>query len=309
MSRPLRYVPPDAVVEVTAKTVGSRFLLRPDPTTNDLVLGVLGRAQALYGVRIFAFTAMSNHMHALLGVDDAAQLAAFMQHLLANIAKEVGRHHRWQGPFWSRRYRSIVVADAESQAGRLRYVLCQGLKEGLIDRVDRWPGASTTTALIRGTTPRGVWIDRTAQFEARRRGVRPDPLQTEQIYPIRLAQLPAFVDKSADEYRGYLRELVREEERAVQMDRASAGKTTILGARRILEQDPHGAPPDVERSPAPLVHAACLAVREAFRNAYRAFVDAFRTAAKCLRDGAQAAFPDGAFPPSLPFVKPRRAPV
>src|ERR1041385_948394 len=95
MPRPLRYVPPAAVVEVTARTVGSRFLLRPDPTTNELVLGVVGRAQALYGVRIFALTVMSNHLHALLGVDHAAQLAAFMQYLLANVAKEVGRHHQW----------------------------------------------------------------------------------------------------------------------------------------------------------------------------------------------------------------------
>jgi len=52
MSRPFRLVPPAAVVEVTARTVGSRFPLRPDPTTNVLVLGVIGRAQHLYGVRI-----------------------------------------------------------------------------------------------------------------------------------------------------------------------------------------------------------------------------------------------------------------
>ena len=148
--RPLRFVPPGAIVEVTARTVGSRFLLRPGPTTNDLVLGVLGRAQHLFGVRVFALVVMSNHMHALLGVDDAAQLAAFMQHALANIAKEVGRHHRWVGPFWSRRYRSIVVADTDSQIRRLRYILCQGLKEGLVDRADRWPGASSLGASLRG---------------------------------------------------------------------------------------------------------------------------------------------------------------
>src|SRR5512138_181993 len=59
MARPLRHVPPDSVVEVTARTAGSRILLRPGPTTNDLIVGVLGRAQALYGIRIYAVAVMS----------------------------------------------------------------------------------------------------------------------------------------------------------------------------------------------------------------------------------------------------------
>src|SRR5581483_8418446 len=259
--------------------------------------------------RIFALTVMSNHLHALLGVDHAAQLAGFMQHLLANIAKEVGRHHRWHGPFWSRRYRSIVVADADSQVRRLQYILCHGLKEGLVERADRWPGASTTTALTKGTRLRGIWYDRTAAFDARRRGVPSNSRQTERIYEIPLCQLPALADESIDEYRNFVRRLVQEEERAVKTERALAGKTGVLGAHRILEQHPHDAPSESDRSPAPLVHAASQAVREAFGNAYTAFVDAFRAAAACLRGGGRSEFPEGAFPPSLPFVTPKPAPT
>ena len=304
MARPLRYVPPDSVVEVTARTAGSRFLLRPGPRTNDLILGVLGRAQALYGIRIHAVAVMSNHLHAFLGVDHAAQLAAFMQHALANIAKEVGRHHRWCGPFWSRRYRSIVVADAESQVARLRYVLCQGLKEGLVDRVERWPGVSSFKATTRGARLLGVWYDRTAQFEARRRGAKPDPLQTEQMYDLRLTPIPAMANLTSAEYSRYVRELIRKEEDSVRTDRAQSGKASVLGERRILAQDPHAAPTRSDHSPAPNVHAATFTARAKFRAAYRAFVDAFRTAASCLRAGIVAAFPSGAFPPPAPFVRP-----
>jgi len=302
MPRPLRFVPPTSVVEITARTIGSRFLLRPGPTTNDLLLGVLGRAQHLFGVRVFAIAVMSNHLHALLGVDDAAQLAAFMQYALANIAKEVGRHHRWIGPFWGRRYRSIVVADAESQRRRLRYILCQGIKEGLVDRADRWPGVSSLAASTRGISMRGTWYDRTAAFEARRRGEKPDPRLTEITYQLRISQLPALADKTTDQCRQLVRELVREEEREVRANRASQGKTSVLGARRVLRMDPHQAPPDSARSPAPFVHAITSAARTAFRDAYRAFVDAFRAAAACLSAGEPAEFPPGAFPPSAPFV-------
>jgi REP element-mobilizing transposase RayT len=307
MGRPLRFIPPGSVVEVTARTVGSRYLLRPGPTTNELVLGVLGRAQELYGVRLFAIAVMSNHLHALVSVDHAAQLAGFMQHLQANIAKEVGRHHRWSGPLWSRRYRSIVVADADSQVTRLRYVLCQGLKEGLVDRVDRWPGVSSFKASTSGTPLHGIWYNRSAQFEARRRAVEPDPLKTERVYQIRLSQLPALADTPPEGYRRFIADLVRREERDVATNRAEAGKTSVLGARRILEQDPHQAPTQSDQSPAPIVHASTGKVRAAFKQAYAAFVDAFRAAAQSLRNGQSAEFPAGAFPPSAPFVRPEPA--
>jgi hypothetical protein len=49
MSRPLRFIPEEgALVEITCRTIHSRYLLRPDPTLNEIVLGVLGRAQRLH---------------------------------------------------------------------------------------------------------------------------------------------------------------------------------------------------------------------------------------------------------------------
>jgi hypothetical protein len=250
---------------------------------------------------------MSNHLHALLGVDDAAQLSVFMQHALANIAKEVGRQHKWSGPFWSRRYRSIVVADADSQIRRLRYILCQGLKEGLVERADHWPGVSSLMTSTHGARMRGTWYDRTAQFEARRRGEKADPARTERTYEIVVSSLPALADRTPEQHRQLVRELVRDEERSVAAERSHLGKTAVLGVRCILSQDPHQAPARSERTPAPLVHAASRAIAAAFRQAYAAFVDAFRAAASSLKDGRPADFPPGAFPPSAPFVQTRAA--
>ena len=76
MARSVRYVPEGgATVEVTVRTTQSRLLLRPSPALNELVIGVLGRAQRLYGVRCSCIAFASNHYHALLQVDDAEQLA------------------------------------------------------------------------------------------------------------------------------------------------------------------------------------------------------------------------------------------
>src|SRR5688500_18969567 len=110
MGRGLRFVPEGgALVEVTVRTSQSRLLLRPGPAVNEIILGVLGRAQRLYPVRCCSVVFMSNHWHALLEVGDALQLARFMQHVDGNLSSEIGRKevHDWPNTMWSRRYQSI----------------------------------------------------------------------------------------------------------------------------------------------------------------------------------------------------------
>ena len=97
MPRPLRFVPADALVEVTCRTLHGRFLLRPSRNLNEIVLGILGRAVRLYGMKLCAFVYLSNHAHLLLRPADAQQLARFMGFVNGNLAKEAGRLHRWRG--------------------------------------------------------------------------------------------------------------------------------------------------------------------------------------------------------------------
>ena len=301
MGRPLRYVPPGALVEVTCRTIQERLLLRPSPKVNDVVLGIMGRAQKLFPVRIHAFVVMGNHAHWLLSVNDAAQLAGFMGFVCSNIAREVGRLNDWPHRFWSRRYRSIVVADVTAAVSRLRYILLNGCKEGFVDRPKHWPGLSCAQALTRGDRLTGTWHDRTAEFHARRRGECVSRTQFLCRYSVELSPLPCWAELSASEYRRACAEIVADVEAETRRQRADSGKR-CLGRRRVLAQHPHDRPVVSRRSPAPLVHASSREVKEAFIRSYRAFVDAFRTAAECLRKGLTASFPLGAFPPRLPFV-------
>ena len=59
-----------------------------------------------------------------------------------------------------------------------------------------------------------------------------------------------------------------------------------------------------KRSFAPRVHAFRREVRKAMVEAYAAFLAAFREAAEKWRGGDRMArFPEGSFPPGLPFVR------
>ncbi len=176
--RRLRYVPEGgALVEVTCRTLQSRFLLRPNQAVNDIGVGVLDRAQRKYPIAVCAFVFTSNHFHLLLDVDDALQLSRFMSYVNSNLARKIGRLVGWRDKIWSRRYQAIVISsEAAAQTERLRYILAHGVKEGLVERVTDWPGVHCVRALLAGETLEGYWHDGTQEYAARRRGEDLDPM-------------------------------------------------------------------------------------------------------------------------------------
>ncbi|MCP4549419.1 MAG: hypothetical protein GY835_23435 [bacterium] len=124
MARDPRYIPEGGcVVNITNRTIQGRYLMRPDAESeiNEIVLGVVGRAQRLYDVTLFALTFLSGHYHILAFMEDAEQQALFMNHVDGNLGKEVSRHADWPDKVWSRRFTSIPVSDEpEAQIARLR---------------------------------------------------------------------------------------------------------------------------------------------------------------------------------------------
>ncbi len=54
MSRPLRFVPENSLVEITTRTIQGRLLLKPSPELTDIILGIIGKAQALYSAIVVA---------------------------------------------------------------------------------------------------------------------------------------------------------------------------------------------------------------------------------------------------------------
>ena len=76
MSRRLRFIPDDgALVEVTTRTLHSRYLLRSSRELDEIIVGVLGRAQRLHEVRVCGYLFLSSHYHLLLDIANARQLS------------------------------------------------------------------------------------------------------------------------------------------------------------------------------------------------------------------------------------------
>lgn len=292
---------PNVVYEVTARVIQGRYLLRPSDEVNEIIAGVIGRAQALYpSVRLYGIFVLSTHITSMQSSPTPADLPAFIGFVNGNLSRELGRLHDWPGPMWDRRHRPIAITDEAAMLARLEYLLAQGTKEGLVASPRHWPGVSCVDALRGKRALRGTWFDRDQAYKARRRGADPGPHDYATAYTVRFHKIPCWEHLSDDDYATRIEDLIR----AIEIKaKAARGGRPVLGAKAILAADPHYRPDELERSPAPLCHASTREARLAYRARYRAFVASFRRAAEALARGvADVLFPPWSFPPPRPFV-------
>ena len=229
------------------RTDGARLYLRPSPALNDRILAILGRALALYPIKMHAFVFMSNHWHALVTARDARSLAAFLRFVHGNVAKAAQEINGIVGAVWQRRRAEVIpVIGGAAQEDRLRYILLQGTKERLVGSPIEWPGATAVRALAGHETLTGYWVDRAKLREIVRAGRAAHPEEYRTSYPIELAPLPCLERYPATSRTAYVRVLIAEIEREYCCPH--------LGARRVLSQDPMTRPLAPKNRRAPLVH-------------------------------------------------------
>ncbi len=305
MGRDPRYFRPWTLIEVTCVTIQNRFLLRPSAQLNDIFVGVLARAQRKYDLQVICVTVLSSHFHLLTVPRDPKHLADFMRFVNTNLSKEVGRLHRWSGALFADRYHHVPVSDEDgSQIQRLKYCLANSVKEFLVDRPGQWPGVHSAGALAEGEPLAGHWYDRTREYAARQlRGesdVSEEDFATEER--LVLSPLPCWAHLPEAEYRRRVADLITVIEEEAALERQRTGKIS-LGAEKILKTDPHYRPENIEKSPKPRFHALTPEVFELMRQAWAEVIAAFREASAQLLSGERnIEFPEGMFPPHLPFI-------
>ena len=319
MAKYPRYVPEGgALVEVTCRTFQGRFLLRPRQDLNDIVVGVLARfLEKRPNIGLVGIVVLSTHLHLLLSVESQEDLSDLMRDFGSKTAREVNRLYGWSGSLFSPRYRSIcVTTEPAAQLARLEYLLAQSVKEHLVARVKHWPGVHFGKMLLEGRSVlAGKWIDRTkkARLEARARQARQKAKGTKErkevrrqdytsTVTVRLEQLPCWRHLEWGKYVERIRKMIRGIEKDAEAERERRG-VEVVGVEAVCQRNPQTRPNELQTSPAPLVHAASRKERRAWRETFAWFVMEYREASERLRNGDRdAPFPEGSFPPRLPFV-------
>ena len=290
------------LMEICNRTVQGLSLLHPDDTFNALVVGALAKAQADFPVALHAGAVTNNHFHLLLSPDDVEQQAGFIGSFTRRLSWLAARRHGWQGPIFVERYKALEIsAEEEAQARRLSYVLSNGCKEGLVASPLDWPGVSFASALIGDRVLKGLWIDREALYEARRRGERVSESDFAEEVEVTLEPLPCWVHMSPQEARQAVHGVIDQIVEATAAMHAVDG-TRPAGAAAVVSADPW-VRRKLEKVPVSSVLAASAKMWKLLLDGYRARVATYRAASDRFRSGVRnTVFPPNCFPPALPFV-------
>ena len=289
-----RFVPAGALVEITARTVGGRYLLVPSKELNAGIWAVVGRALSMYPVELHAIAFMSNHWHALATVADADALSRFVQYVHANVARLVHRLRDSEGSVF--RKAAYMIVGETSEEVRLQYVLSQGVKEGLVRRCVEWPGVHSARALLLEEACVGRWEDRRRAGAIRGGGREPLRGEIEVKYPIDFAPLPSWRGLDAAERVRRVAAIVNTIETSARVLHAN-----VLGVRGVLARDPWSKAVQRKRRSAPPIHTSDEEERARFTNRQLDFTMTFRLARSQLRDTSVARLPAGCFAPRVPF--------
>ncbi len=325
MPRPIRWIRRDRLYLITQRTFQARYFFIPGKELNALVIGCLAYAAERFGVRLCFTTFPSNHYHHLVrteGEDDdecAERLRRFLQLANSQIAKEVQKlcaraGKPWTGGIFGNERAAIteVSDEFEAQVDKLRYLMSQGVKDGLCPEPCAWPGVESASPWCDGSMElRGTWIDRSALWDVRRgnerrklevirRWLRRKELAScRHEVTLKLAPLPCL-DDWTKERRRELAQALREEileENADKIGRLAKGWRKRLMDTAMFTYQPDGAKQGV----VPQVHCATKDAWRRWIEEWEFFVNRYERASRRLRSGIREAldeFPSGCFVPS-----------
>jgi REP element-mobilizing transposase RayT len=301
MGWPLRMFEPLRIYFVTVRCFQRRLFMCPSSETNDVLGGVLARAARMNRVEIFGFVFASNHVHLLVRAP-GGNLPRFMQHLLTNISKKVGRVVGWEGRFWERRYSAEPVLDEIALLGRVRYMLAHGPKEGLVRKCTEWPGLSSLPMMLDGLSRRFRWFNWTLKSKVRlRASVKSSSDLADQWAEQEVLTLTPLPLQSLQSPEALAR-FVQDAMQAIESE-ASRCHRRFLGRLGVLRQNPLRKARKKEHTVRPPCHTSFPALLKEYLQGYRDFVAAFRLAARrWIRGEMTVVFPEGAY---RPFLWPR----
>lgn len=140
MAREPRLEIVDAVYHVTQHATGDDRFFR-DSFDRYVFESLLGRALALFGWELHAYSQLDNHYHLLVQIRKPT-LAVGMQHLNSRYVQGFNQRHDRRGALVRARYTSTLVETAEHFTACLVYIAMNPVKAGLCRRPEDWEWGS-----------------------------------------------------------------------------------------------------------------------------------------------------------------------
>ena len=233
-----RYFEDDMAYHIISRTIGGMALLVPSEEVNRMVAGVLGHVQQTYPqIQVFAYAFLSNHFHFALRGHGIPRFVGLLKQELSRRLR-----HVIDVPYdalWSGRYAATALPLEEDQLRAFEYILAHGVKEGLVETPEEWPGVHCARSVFRGEPCTGEWLNSTAYGRAKLLESRRPPEKQREVkkseyterVEVSLTRLPAF--DGLDE-RSLKRRLKTIRSRIIEDGREARGSRPALGVKGVL---------------------------------------------------------------------------
>ncbi len=132
MPRSPRIYAPGGTMHVVARCNNREFYFSADGDF-QILLDHLGEMNSAYGITLFGYTRMSNHIHLLLRSLDVDSLGRPMRWFMTQTARTFHRLRNRSGHFWERRFRACLVEDDLYALAALRYMDRNPVRAGIVE--------------------------------------------------------------------------------------------------------------------------------------------------------------------------------
>ena len=280
-----------ATYAVTIRCVCRKLFLTPfAPQLHAWILYFLSEAAAKTGVIVHQITIEPNHIH-LVVTSVMANMPIFKRLFHGEISKLVKwalEQHGFEAPdrvFGDARSHQMRLVNAAAQLLLLHYSDIQVVKDGLVEKVEDYPGFTSDPGVMAG-----------ASKVLERPPMKLDPRVWPEKSTLRFGMVPALDRLLGAEHTVYtLRKMREEAERAY----AEKRKRPVLGARRLLRQHPWAepaAPRKKRKGPPPTFMVVDDDELQALcEKETKYFGDAHESARKSRLRGEEAVFPAGTY--------------
>lgn len=250
-------------------------------------------------VQIFAFVAMSNHVHLVVRTG-RKNLAAFMGYFKARVAEGINYITGRRGAFFCRRYDAQPIRNLNAAAGRIAYTVNNPRNAGLVTHHSEWPGELLCYGFDPTDTLRFEYLARMRWHEQK----RPDDLHScFAAATLVLSPLPHLTDLARDEYgrmvESWIGALEQEADAGSHKGAKPNRARAVLGLEGVVDIALGHRPAHAARKRRPYCFGTADERRQYYEScsikyaAYREASAVFRT------DNRNVTFPEGMYPPPL----------
>lgn len=210
---------------LTRRCTQRLFLLKPGKYVNRVLLYLLAESAKRFDITVYAFTAMSNHIHMVVR-DNEGNLPEFLAHFYKLVAKVLNVHWKRTENLWSNEQASAVrLVQHNDVFDKILYTLVNPVVDHLVEYAGHWPGITSYGHMRRG---KPIKAERPRGF------FRTDgPMRDE--YVLTLARPPGFEDLTQKEWAAQLAGAVRAVEDAAREARNNSEslRRKFVGRKRV----------------------------------------------------------------------------